>query len=93
MINAAQDLLHSITPDRFYTEFNSINPDLNPDLGGKTKRVPVEQQLRQKIEKALTQRFHLTGLQITPKMADTKLTKRFTELCRGLHELDIPVDF
>lgn len=92
--------LHSIAPEEFYTQFSNIDsapPMLTgpidlfkgaQDLSQNKRQQPVEAQLRDAIKAALEKTFCLRNIRIVPKMTDTDLTRRYRQLCSGIHTLD-----
>lgn len=99
--DVAQAVLHGISPEQFYTQFNSVESDSDDDADEDTavsraqmvtsRPRAVADELRDKIRSGLWQRFRLRSIQVTPKMAESGLTRRYTALCSGVHPLAVSV--
>ncbi|WP_455183933.1 hypothetical protein [Azospirillum palustre] len=99
--DAVQAVLHTVTPEAFYTQFSSLADDgkggargtaefltdRNPPVHG----VAIEQVIRTKVVSRLEETFRLRSVNVVPKMAETSLTRRYMRLCAGIHELTVPV--
>lgn len=99
---AVQAVLHTVTPEAFYTQFSSVAnddgkggargtaeflTDRNPPVHG----MPIEQIIRTKVISRLEEIFRLRSINVVPKMAETSLTRRYMRLCAGIHEVAVPV--
>lgn len=78
--NEAQKILHGITPQRFYNEFN-FGPEGRP----------VRKILEEGIAAVIEERFLVVETDVIAKPAETELTKRIAHLRNGPHHTDVEI--
>lgn len=84
VINEARELLHTVSPERFYIRFNYPDKQL-------AEKKSVRDELLARVAAVLQRMFGAKAIHITPKVVETDIIKRLVRLERELCEFEVKV--